>query len=236
MKTFVVNLDKDKERMLSVDMQLRRLGVDYERVSAVYARDLTKTEMDSAVNRFRWWCAIGRPIVPAEIGCALSHYGIYRAMKPGESVCILEDDVILDKDFVCRKKEVESFIDYSKPQVVMFSSHNCKRNGCGIVRSHSAICTDAYAITQPAAMALLKANMPMQVPCDHWWRWERKGIIELYHALPTTVSQDQLQFGTSTQANAKSVSDFPPIKWILHKCKRMIGKSIDMILLELLNM
>lgn len=227
MRVFVINLDKDKDRMLSVDAQLRRLGVGYERVSGVYAKELPEAERETAVNRFRWWCAIGRPIVPAEIGCALSHYNIYRSMKPCEAVCILEDDVIMTDDFPCRLKEVESFVDVRKPQVIMFSSHNRKRSGNGIVRSKSAMCTDAYVITQSAAWALLKANLPMQVPCDHWHRWERRGFIELYHALPTTVSQDQAQFGTSTQANADDVSSYPLLKWCLHKAKRLVGKTID---------
>ena len=230
MKVFVINLDKDKDRMVSVDAQLRRLGIEYERVSGVYAKEMPVSELQEMFNRFRWWCAIGRPIVPAEIGCALSHYNIYRSMKYGEAVCILEDDVILTDDFTVRLKEIESFVDVRKPQVIMLSSHNRPRSGTGIVRSRSAMCTDAYVITQPAAKALIKANLPMQVPCDHWWRWERKGLIELYHALPTTVSQNQSQFGTSTQANADDVSKYPPLKWCMHKAKRIVGKMIDGLL------
>ena len=232
MKVFVINLDKDKDRMASVDAQLRKLGVDYERVSGVYAKEMSEEERNWAVNRFRWWCAIGRPIVPAEIGCALSHYNIYRSMKHGEAVCILEDDVILTDDFPIRLKEIESFVDVRKPQVIMLSSHNRPRSGTGIVRSRSAMCTDAYMITQPAAKALIKANLPMHVPCDHWWRWERKGLIELYHALPTTVSQNQVAFGTSTQPNAVLVSSYPTLRWLAHKAKRLVGRIVDDILLR----
>jgi GR25 family glycosyltransferase involved in LPS biosynthesis len=151
-------------------------------------------------------------------------------MSSDDVVCILEDDIKIDDAFAERLQEVESIIDKAKPQVVMLSSHNCKREGRGIIRSKTAVCTDAYVITQLAAKALLGANLPMQVPCDHWWRWERKGLIELYHALPTAVSQNQEMFGTSTQANAVRVSDFPLHKWVYHKVKRLIGKTIDKIL------
>lgn len=230
MKIFVINLDKDKARMESIDSQLRQLGVYYERVSGVYAKNMSEDEKNKAVNYFRWWCAVGRKIVPAEIGCALSHYGIYQKMNYGDVVCILEDDIILEDTFVERLHEVESFIDKTKPQVVLLSSHNCNREGSGIVRSKTAVCADAYVITQLAARALLGANLPMQVPCDHWWRWERKGLIELYHALPMVASQNQEIFGTSTQANAVRVSDFPLHKWLCHKIKRLIGKTIDKVL------
>ena len=230
MKVFVINLDKDISRMAYVDAQLRRLGIAYERVPGVYAKNMTEVERCKAVNRFRWWCAVGREVVLAEIGCALSHYGIYKRMNSNDVVCILEDDIKIEDAFSERLKEVESFIDKTKPQVVMLSSHNCKREGRGIVRSQKAICTDAYVITHLAARALLGANLPMQVPCDHWWRWERKGLIELYHALPVVVSQNQEMFGTSTQANAVRVSDFPLHKWVYHKIRRLIGKIIDKVL------
>ena len=230
MKIFVINLDKDISRMAYVDEQLRKLAISYERVSGVYAKNMTEDERCKAVNRFRWWCAVGREVVPAEIGCALSHYGIYKRMSSNDVVCILEDDIKIDGMFVERLQEVESFLDKTKPQVVMLSSHNCKREGRGVIRSKTAVCTDAYVITHLAAKALLGANLPMQVPCDYWRRWERKGLIELYHALPVVASQNQEMFGTSTQANAVRVSDFPLHKWLCHKIKRLIGKTIDKVL------
>ena len=232
MKVYVINLDKDISRMAYVDAQLRRLCIAYERIPGVYAKNMTEVERCKAVNRFRWWCAVGRKVVPAEIGCALSHYGIYKRMSSDNVVCILEDDIKIDDAFAERLQEVESFIDKTKPQVVMLSSHNCKREGRGIIRSKTAVCTDAYVITQLAAKALLGANLPMQVPCDHWWRWERMGLIELYHALPTVASQNQEIFGTSTQANADDVSKYPPLKWCLHKAKRLVGKTIDLIMMR----
>ena len=230
MKVFLINLDQDKEKLAFVDEQLKRLGVDYTRVAGIYGKSLPQVEYKAAFSKFRWWCAVGRPIVPAEIGCALSHYGIYRGMRAGEVVCILEDDVILGEEFPARLKEVEQFVDVRKPQVVMLSSHRHERQGRGVVRSSTAMCTDGYVITQPAAVALLKANLPMQVPCDHWWRWQKHGLIELFHALPTVVSQNQEEFGTSTQNGAILVKDYPFCKKVIHKFKRCIGKSIDFIL------
>lgn len=234
MNVFVINLDKDKERMAFVDAQLRELGVGYERVPGVYAKEMPKAELKRVVNRFRWWCAIGRPIVPAEIGVALSHASIYRAMKPDEAVCVFEDDVFIDKEFKERLAKVSAAIDVRKPQVYLFSDHQRHFASLkGIVRSNDGICADGYVITQRAAAFVLKDNFPMKVPCDHWFRWAKTGHIELYHVLPACVRQNQAKFGTSTQANADDVSKYPPLKWMLHKGKRVIGKSIDKLLLGL---
>lgn len=233
MKVFVINLDKDKERMAFIDAQLRRLGIDYERVPGVYAKDLPRVELQKTVNRFRWWCAVGRPVVLAEIGCALSHKKIYEGLNPGEAVCILEDDVVIGDAFATKVKEVEAGIDCDKPQVYLLSNRKDRFSGNGIVRHSFGLCTDGYIITKPAADAILQHNFPMQVPCDHWGRWINQGLLELYHVLPACIRQNQEQFGTSTQANADDVSKYPPLKWILHKGKRVIGKSIDKLLLGL---
>ena len=230
MRVFVINLDKDKDRMAYVDTQLRRLGVGYERVSGVYAKEMPEAERARSVNRFRWWCAIGRPIVPAEIGCALSHYNIYRSMKPAEAVCILEDDILIKEPFLKCVSDVEAVIDCSRSQVYLLSNHRDRFSGNGIVRHSYGLCTDGYIITKSAADAILRHNFPLQVPCDHWGRWVKQGLIELYHVMPASVSQNQAQFGTSTQANADDVSKYPPLKWCLHKAKRVVGKTIDLCL------
>lgn len=233
MKVFVINLDKDKERMASIDSQLKRFGIDYERIPGVYAKAMPKEEIDKTVNRFRWWCAVGRPIVLAEIGCALSHKKIYEMMKIDDAVCILEDDVNISDTFPQKICEVESIIDCSLPQVYLLSNHRNRFEGKGILRHSFGLCTDGYIITKLAAESIIRHNFPLQVPCDHWGRWAKQGLLELYHVLPASISQNQQQFGTSTQAEAKLVSEYPFLKWILHKSKRLLGKTIDEILIML---
>jgi len=235
MKVYVINLDKDKEKMASIDAQLRRLGVEYERFPAIYAKEMPEDERDKAVNRFRWWCAMGRPIAPAEIGCALSHFAIYRQIE--EPVCILEDDVILGERFKENLAQVESFVDTAKPQVVMLSDHtgmyrNVEVIGGAIRRSSTAMCTDGYVITPAAGKALLEQNCPIIVPCDTWGRWSKQGKIEIYHALPNAVSQDQVTFGSSTFAERVVVADLPPARWMWHKAKRCVGRAVDLILVK----
>lgn len=232
MKVYVVNLDKDVEKLASITSQLNRLGVAFERVPAVYGKAIAWNELKKNYNPFRWWCAVGRPIAPAEIGCALSHYGVYESIS--EPVCILEDDVILDAAFVERLSEVEKFIDPKKPQVVMLSDHTRRYTSgeIGIVSSNGAMCTDGYVITPLAAKRLLKANLPMIVPCDHWWRWRKLGIVELYHALPSVVRQDQATFGSSTSVAHRS---HRASLWLWKKFLRLIGKMIDMVLISVIG-
>ena len=80
MKVFLINLDRDQERLKAADAQLKALGVEYEWIPAVYGKSLSQEEKQRKVNRFRWWCAVGRSMTDGELGCALSHAAVYRWM------------------------------------------------------------------------------------------------------------------------------------------------------------
>ena len=230
MKIYLINLDKDIERLQSVDCQCRRLGITYERISAVNGRMMSEKDRHKAVNAFRWWCSQGRPIRIGEIGCAKSHYSIYSTLT--ETACIMEDDVIINDSFKEVLERVEQWIDPSRPQVVLLSNHTKKQcSKSGIFPAKADVCTEGYVITPVAAAALLKANFPIQRPCDHWRVWARRKVIELYHAFPTVCSQNKLEFDSRTvDPGCFRVADLSIFPKMVHKSKRVIGKFLDFVL------
>lgn len=230
MQTFVINLDKDKKRLMSADAQLKRQHVAYERFPAIMGKDLSKEEVAKKVDSFRSWCCVGRKILPGEMGCALSHYALYQKMIKEEIpyACVLEDDVMLKEEFKATIERVERWLDPKKPQVILLSNLLGEPEyGEEIRNVKGALCTDAYIITLPAAKALLKENLPICVPCDHWGRWVRHGVIKLYLALPSVCMQNNAEFGTniSLQGAKRSM-----LGWVLFKGMRALGLSIDYIL------
>lgn len=242
MKVYLINLDKDIERLAAADAQLKRLGVDYERVSAVYAKELPQEELDGAVNKFRWWCAMGREARVGEIGCAMSHYMIYRKIIAEKIpiACILEDDVILDDRFPEVLKNIEAKYDLDEPSVVLLSDHT-KREGvsAGAETGFALECSrrdmfaEGYVLGGICSRHLLASNWPMQVPCDHWGRWVKTRMIKLYHARPTVCSQDQSQYESETAGvGFFDVKNLKVVPLAFHKLKRLIGKIIDGVLLE----
>lgn len=236
MKTYLINLDKEVQRFAAADSQLKRLGIQYERFSAVYAKEMSPQALNSAVNAVRWWCAVGRPVKAGEIGCALSHYAIYKKMLADgiDVACILEDDVILSGQFVHVATWVEKQIDVLKPMVVLLSNHTSERQHDRVLAPAAYdMFTEGYVLTRCAARALLAANYPLRVPCDHWGRWVRMGIIELYHAFPTVCSQViNVETSSISSANDFCVANLPVPLWLLHKCKRALGLVIDSFLLS----
>lgn len=231
MKVFLINMAESPQRLASADRQLRRLGVAYERVEAVNGRLLTPEERRRAVNSFRWWCAIGRPIVPAEIGCALSHATIYRHMVEEKIpyACVLEDDVVLDDRFREQLDFIAHNVNVAEAQVVLLSNHTQERHdGQAVIPTQQDMFAEGYVLTRRAAEALLRENYPMQTPCDHWGRWVKAQIIRLYHAFPTVCCQDQVAFGSTTSmGRVAATRNLSFLGYAVHKLKRVVGRTID---------
>lgn len=238
MKVYIINLARNHDRWEHMARQLERFGFHYERIEAVDGKALSEEDRHEAFSSFRWWCAMGRPVVPAEIGCALSHYKIYRQMVDEETLpycCILEDDIALSPQFNSTLQEIERWIVPTKPQVVILNDHQKKYGNLstGIHRScYGGSCTDGYVLTRVAARNLLGANLPIIVPCDTWGRWVRLGRIELYHAVPAVVRQMQDTFGTSTSEGRMDVSKLPLPRRLMYKVKRVVGKALDWTLIK----
>ena len=105
--TFVINLDKDTERMKFMHSQLLGCRIVYRRQTAILGKAYTAStaEYDSA----RAVKATGHALIPGEIGCALSHLGVYKTIV-AEGLpysLVFEDDVAIPNNF---KEIVESMV------------------------------------------------------------------------------------------------------------------------------
>lgn len=101
LKIFYVNLDDSHDRNQQMIKQLDGLGLTYERISAVYGKDLTD-EQKSFVNYHDFLLRMKRPIQDGEIGCAMSHRLIWQKMLDNniEYALILEDDVVINNQLL----------------------------------------------------------------------------------------------------------------------------------------
>ena len=227
MKVYLINLDKNTDRLAYVDEQLKRLGIEYERVSAVYGKELTAAERRVKFNVFRSFLCEGRRVTPGEIGCALSHLGIYADMKE-DMVCVLEDDIAIGDDFPQVLKEIENFCNPNRPQVVLLSAHGIRpenRKASGVERLRGGTCADGYVITRTGAQVIYHSNFPVVAVADRWIRWMRRFNLELYRAWPMTVRQDGERF---PETDVSSRPTRPRgIKMILRKGVRTLEMIID---------
>lgn len=209
MKTFLVNLDRNPERLAFMDSQLRRLGIDYERVPAVDGRTLTSRDRRRVFAKWHSFFAENRRLTAGQIGCALSHVEVYRRMRNNGilSALVLEDDVSIARHFPSALVRASDFIDTDKPQVVVFSNWGNHNDDAPerIEKSPKNIwCTDAYLITLPAAKIIEHENFPVVTVADKWRRWERNNGVELYRIYPIAVRQCQETFSSGISNSSPS--------------------------------
>lgn len=92
-KVYVINLEKEKERLTAFDTQMSKNRIKYERFNAVLGAKVLKDErLSDYCNTF---CTDGMK------GCALSHRSIWEeVVKKGyQNVLICEDDAMISDSF-----------------------------------------------------------------------------------------------------------------------------------------
>lgn len=230
MVKYVINLDKDTERL---DFQKSQLGT-FERISA-------KTTGD--VSAFRWWCAVLRPRVEGELGCAESHKESWsRFLSTNEkSAAIFEDDALLADGFETVVDKAVSFVASNPRAVVLLADHRESKHGriAEVPRGEASVkiertewdhCSEAYVIGREAASMLLEKQTPIRVPLDWWGYYQHKGWIELFRVNPPISSQQETEF-VSNLGSRYDVSKEPRIsKRLWWKARRIVGAAIDAFL------
>jgi glycosyl transferase, family 25 len=174
---YVINLQKDIERWRRIETSLLALGISPIRVRAIdgphkheLIRRLTKRDF--------------HPLTPGQIGCALSHLGVWKRVHRRKlAAVILEDDIELSPSF-------GSFYFHDLPlflqrcDIVKFEgifNSSSSLSGPTLHNGHSTklmlpfrptLGTAAYALTGRGAEALLRRaakiySAPITVPNDH---------------------------------------------------------------------
>ena len=99
-RVYVVNLDKDKERLASFDSQMKKQNINYTRFPAVLGSKVKESKYLSEFCNNH--CTDGMK------GCALSHHAIWQEAyeKKYKYILVFEDDALLNDNFDTKLKEV----------------------------------------------------------------------------------------------------------------------------------
>lgn len=104
-KIYVINLDESSQRLKDITRSLKRENMEFERVSGVVGKKLDKKKLiaENIVEN--------KKLKKGEIGCALSHIKIWnKAVKENQNILVLEDDVIIKKNFWENFNKIQSQI------------------------------------------------------------------------------------------------------------------------------
>lgn len=244
MRLFVINLARRKERMAFMERQFASLGLAFERIDAVDGEMLSRAERRNVVANFRWWCAQGYRPRGGEIGCALSHRNALAKVIEGDlaCACIMEDDVTLGDGFKEALESAEKFATSNfDPKAVLFTPCEASKSNAGaesFVRIPWAQSCGCYVVNKKAARRLLAVTSPLISTIDDWRRWSESGKFALYAACPAVCGQAPYgsepfdsPFASDTRdRDTVFVSEMKPIRRIVHKCLRLVGRTLDRVL------
>lgn len=171
---YVINLDRDKDRLESLRRNFEGLGFSFERVAAIVGKDLydwrERVDMATYAGRNRQ----DEPR-PGEVGCYLSHLKAMETFLQTDArwCVIFEDDVELLPDCAEVFDALDKREDWDMVKLFNFHSGLPVRKGrlsekhdlvIHLTRTTSAA---AYAINRKAAGKLVRTMLPITEQLDH---------------------------------------------------------------------
>lgn len=156
-----------------MEAQLARWKGHWSFFDAVNGWALSREETEARYDQAATIREMGRPLSPGEIGCALSHAGIYRLMAERgiERALVLEDDVVIHERFFDFPYER---IDWPFDVITFYSGNTVVRrrseHQVGGVAFHRPVWesfhTPSYLVSLEGARKLAAANTPVVSDAD----------------------------------------------------------------------
>jgi hypothetical protein len=148
-RAYLINRERDADRLAKMSARLERIGVPFERFAAVEARADERLFPDKP------------QLTPGYFACARSHLAVLRmAMQPGhERVMVLEDDAVFRDDTAERMARIVPRLRGIDWDVFYFGLHLLEAGGriseeLGIVRR--SFHAHAYAVSRRALPAMIE--------------------------------------------------------------------------------
>ena len=171
---YVINLDRDAERMASIRANLEGLGLPFERLSAVMGKDVPEWEKLVDMSAYAWRNRLDTPRA-GEVGCYLSHLKAMETfLRTDAPWCvILEDDVEVLPACADVLRSLAEKDDWDL--VKLFNFHSglpVKKRALGaghhlVVHLTRTTSSAAYVVNRRAAETLLKSMRPITEQVDH---------------------------------------------------------------------
>ena len=176
---YVISLASAQDRRASMRKQLDPLGVPYTLVDAVHGKHTPNHPLFAHYNDKKrvWRRGAGSSLKPGQLGCFASHYLLWQqCVEQGLPIIVLEDDAILQPNFMAFYNHAEQFADHYGLVWLHPSTKQDQKTGLKLetigpfnVRKFSKGFSQAagYLLTPQAAQALLNYSQEWLYPVDN---------------------------------------------------------------------
>lgn len=227
MRLYVISLATDHERRLKISRLLAKTSLNWRFFDAVHFLPgnqidsrlllLTGIVPESLINQDQAKHIVGRPLIPGDIGCVMSHLVLYYTFLQTNfpCICVLEDDALFNP------QALESFLSSYRekdlmPAITLLGHMSypylrqdfgaevgpvpvelCSINRFRLFRPvEFPFLTHAYIINRKACKLMLKYGLPISMPID-WLTGSAELLgIELKVLSPPISLQSQAAKGT----------------------------------------
>ncbi|MEH6503188.1 MAG: glycosyltransferase family 25 protein [Cycloclasticus sp.] len=198
---FIINLQRSVERKAHMQGLCEKLRLNPIFVGAIDGSGIERDDVDKICSKESVIKTIGRQLSAGEIGCALSHKGIYQKIVDEniELTLVLEDDVEFDKELLEVLKLVDEFpADW---EVVLLGHH-------GGASRHSP--TNGSLWGRKYLSSVYKTIRPCEVACGTYgYLINQQGAVKLLNDLKCIVKPIDHYTGDSDHVNLYAVDPAP---------------------------
>lgn len=236
---WLINLPQSGDRKSRMEAQLQSLGLGYNLFEAVNGNAVWD-DIRPKVDLLSFERNVGRTIMKGEIGCYLSHLGVWEAFLASDYqiALVLEDDVVFHDDFLTALQTAASHSD--KWDMLKLNRIRAKfpvkQGAIGNYRLNAFVGsftgTGAYLVQRACVERLLPKMLPIVRPIDHeldrvHLRWFRHFAL---HPLPSHL--DDQEESTITGRAFNHVNKFPFYKRsrvYVNRTRNLAKKSLHLI-------
>ena len=181
----IVISDKDNaERRENVCKEFGKHNLEFSFFDAIMANKMLKEELATKALKDTF-------LTPSEIGCALSHIGVYKKFFESnqKSIMICEDDIFIteyfDKTVIEKIREFVELSDEPRLVVLQKSIYHHKRvqniaENMNIYSARNLFCTHGYIINRAAAHNIMSIQNPVRFEIDAFKFYYWLNLCKLY--------------------------------------------------------
>ena len=244
MKSYVINLDKDTDRLQFFSDNFKRLNVEFERISAVNGRNFYEQDYQDFMklrprNNKTW--------LRGQMGCFLSHFSAWQLIANGtEDFCaVFEDDVHISDDLQYLLKDT-SWVPSNADIIRLETSTNRIRLSTTPVleynnrSAYKVMSTSwnagAYILSRATAQKLVALPAAQHQPSDILlFNFNESPLVEQLHILqfhPALCTQDKHHANSNNQFSSNIEFSDADVGRLISKVKNYTPKNIWQSLLK----
>lgn len=237
---YVINLDDDMKRLAAMRDQLDKLGLPWERISAVDGACLSTSIVLQENRRSRQ-----RKLCAEEIGCLYSHIIAWRRIAEGQDGAglVLEDDLLLAPDMAALVTDpawlhsddcIVRLETFARP--VVLGSKIATVYGRGLYPQRSIhYGSAAYIITPERARAMLRAyRRYVDTVDDMMFRYPRENRVYQFSPAPC-IQHHILNHARRTEFSAKMMRQSWYQPRDITRCLALKAESVFHIMLDIVR-